>query len=327
MQSNLLPDAKVVMYSTGMTARQGIPRLDQKNVDGSTWQRFINTYQAAPMIVGVGASYGNPNAHVFRSFSVRPLELGANPPTIEFNPALGVQTRNYVAASTFINGDLAGVRVGPGAVTGMRDIYNIGSLAETTFGSNGVLAKGFANGDVVGSPTKVLQTNPAFDPTLAWNESFRFPTEAPVDAQWESTDGAFSVEHDLFVDPKSGWMAVMNDGNEPPLYVPAEVANAAKLEGQRRAGSFDAQAFARDPQEASADQMIQGLQTTEGRIAVMQRILSLAIERSAPGHYELDAGIDAFADQIRDADSLELVRRNAAYFRALLQPETLRQQP
>jgi hypothetical protein len=325
MQSNLLPDAKVVMYGTGLTVREGIPRLDQKNVDGSTWQRFINTYQAAPLVFGVGASYGNPNAHVFRSFSVRPLELGANPPTIEFNPALGAQTRNYVAASTFINGDLAGVRLGPGAATGMRDIYNIGSLFETTLGSNGAFAKGFANGDVVGSQTKVLQTNPAFDPTLAWDESFRFPTDAPVDARWESTDGALSVEHDLFVDPKSGWMAVMSDGNDTPLYVPAEVANAAKLAGQRRAGAFDAQAFARNPQGAGADQMIQGLQTTEGRIAVMQRILSLAIERSPPGHYELDAGIAAFTDQIADADSRELVRRNAAYFRDLLQPGAQRQ--
>jgi hypothetical protein len=317
LQSRLAPEAKLVFYATGITVRKGLTRIDQK-VGDPTWTRLIDVYQATSSIFGVGATMGWPNFHAFRSFSLRPIELGSNPLTYEISPG-GLRFQSLAALSTSISGELSGVRVGPVSFTGGRDVLNIGGLAENMFGygsgyklgstSSRGSGSGFINGATIDSRGRALQINPAFDPTLGTFQTWK-PPATPPDKGWIATDGAFSVEGDLRVDPKTGWMALMPSGGGSNLYIPPDIANKAKIAGQVRGGNFDSADFDTQWRVTTSDQWIQALQTESGRQRVAAAIFEL-------GNGDIETGVQLLPGVVTDSNTSALIRANLDYFRSL----------
>jgi hypothetical protein len=357
LQGSLVPDASITFWASGPVMRNGIPRIDRKVTGDLTVDRIISTWQANLGTLGVVTKVGDANVHWARGITVRPAgEIGANPlvgqastqrvlePDSNGNlvpkdrGSLDVYSLGVIDPMGFI-GTYDTVRLGPIAITPDRNVVGLGSGYTGVAGTSGLTVT--QTPFLAQAPASAFQTNPAFNwqmrekPPLAGAVSVdgeRLQAVWSVDADGKPkvglfvpTQGAFQIESGLYVDPATGWMAVASPvDNGSPLWVHYDVANAAKLAGQARNGSYDAAAFQSNWRNASADQMIQALQTSEGRAVAMQRIVELALQRSPQGSYSFQAGFDAFAREFTDPTTRRLIESNAAYFRSLLQPTEFR---
>lgn len=351
IEASLVPDTSITFWASGPVMRESIPRIDRK-VDGDNMAaRIISTYQANLAALGVITKVGGPELHWAQAVTLRPLgELGANPTvlqaskTVEFVPGeLPGRLVRKVEGNLDFYGlgvvDPAGffgiyntVRVGPFAATPARDIHGIGSGYKFLAGTSGLQLNPTPYMEKI-PPGAVFQTNPA--------HGWALPTQPPksaeltadglravwsVDAQGKPvtsafvrTRGAFAVEDALFVDPKTGWMAIAPEAaGAAPLWLDMNTANAAKLAGQARAGAFDAPAFRQGWRSATADQWVQALQTPEGRRLIVERIVTLGGNTPA-GRVDIDGGLAAFSREIQDPVARRIVESNSAFFKSLVQ--------
>jgi hypothetical protein len=135
----------------------------------------------------------------------------------------------------------------------------------------------------------------------------------PTVGLFARTKGAFQVETQLYVDPATGWMTVVApNAAARPLWVHHDIANAAKVKGQARGGSFDATAFDTNWRQASVDQWLQALQNEPGRRRVASAIRQL-------GGADVEAGLRQLSAQVTDPNVRRLIEGNAAYFKSLVQ--------
>lgn len=342
LQGSLVPEASITFWASGPVMRNGIPRIDSKVIGDQTFARIISTWQANPVTLGVVKKVGDANTHWAGGITVRPWgEIGANPMVgqastervseADSNGRLVPNDRGSLDVYSLVAFDPTGmfgayntVRLGPIAITPDRRVVGLGPGYRVIGGTSGLSVT--QTPFVPVAPASAIQTNPAFNwrmretPPVAGAVSIdgeRVKAVWSVDGEkatvglFVRTKGAFQVETQLYVDPATGWMAVVSP-NAAALWVHHDIANAAKVNGQTRGGSFDAPAFDTNWRQATVDQWLQAIQTEPG-----QRRVASAIRELGDGNVE--AGLMRLSAQVADPNVRRLIIDNTAYFKALTQ--------
>jgi hypothetical protein len=312
-----------------------------------TSSRIISTWQANPGALGAVIEIGTANFHWAQGITLRPFgEIGANPFVFQASTEGTTQpgrdgkpTRTDARGSLDVyglgvidppgfTGTFSTLRIGQWAVTPDRNVIGLGPGYKLSGGTAGL--RGEQTPFLPEAPASAFQLNPAYN----WEMQEVAPLSGRLSAdgkhlqavwsvdadgkpkvgQFVQTQGAFQVENQLYVDPATGWMAVTSSvDNGPPLWLHYDLANAAKVTGQARGGTFDPAAFDTNWRQATLDQWVQALQTEPGTTRVIGVIQQL-------GRGDVEAGLRQLSAQVADPNVRKLIEGNAAYFKALLQP-------
>jgi len=339
LQASLAPSASITFWAAGPVMRDGIPRLDRRAGDGLAQSRIISTWQANLAALGVITKIGGVDAHWARGLTLRPAgEIGANPLAImsslhtgtsasgaDRRPTGDLDAYGYgvINGSGFI-GQFDTVRLGPVAVTPVRVVSNLGPGFRLSAGTSGASLVPTPPFDSLAAA--VFQTNPAY----GWSLPRTPPRHAELSGDGKhlrvtwgapggggskgafvSTRNAFQIESSTYVDPATGWMAVLAAARDStPLWLSPDIANAAKAAAESRSGRFDAAEFQTRPEAVAVDQWIQALQTPDGRQRVAREIQHL-------GQAELTSGIKMLSGKVADPIVRKMIDGNRGYFLAL----------
>jgi hypothetical protein len=330
LQAKMLPAASVTFWKSGPTMRNGLPRIDGRlsAAGDESLVRVINTWQANVGMVGVFSKVGVPNFHYLNGITFRPFgEMGANPLTgqsVVPVKGAGVASSTPITKRLEVTGlavidppgfatTISTIRFGPIAASS-REVLLLGpggkgTLPATTEGviTSTKLVPKLPSADAIQPNPAVLKNPLDFSP-------YSPPTRSPNSGNFVPAEGALPPSsasnqaiYRLAVDPTSGWLALLPNGERTALMIKPDIANAMKTAAERSGRNIrtDFQSL----YDFKSYDLVRALQSPTG-VSAFKRSLHESL-----GSIDLTKpiSIDAFANKFSDPLVRELIKTNPQF--------------